>query len=175
MHLEALKNTHEPFPEPTHGAPSLLGKKAKTIVGGVRRGSFLEWLLRKPMSRFGRYQFIPNYFQRNDEMYLALDTRKPTWSAPPPVYHDLLDAVARVGFVESCIGYNFANKIIAVEALKLTRASSPLYYNGVINPVGRNDRLALMGDRVLNLALCEIWFQTENTKRRVMTSLSRRR
>lgn len=41
----------------------------------------------------------------------------------------------------------------------------PLYFDGTIYTIGGNRRLALLGDRVLSLALCEIWFHTENSNR----------
>ncbi|KAG9186568.1 hypothetical protein G6011_09676 [Alternaria panax] len=79
------------------------------------------------------------------------------------VYHDLLDAAARVGRIEERMGYTFKDKMLCIEALKLTSSVIPLYFKGAIHQVDRNNRLALLGDRVLGLALCEVWFQTGNT------------
>jgi len=81
----------------------------------------------------------------------------------PHVYHDLLDAAARVGSLENHLGYRFQNKMTCIEALKLSGIEIPFYYSGSIHNVGKNNRLALLGDRVLSLALCEIWFQTEHS------------
>lgn len=81
----------------------------------------------------------------------------------PRVYHDLLDAAARVGALEQRLGYKFQDKMICIEALKLSDSNTPLYYGGAIHHAGKNNRLALLGDRVLSLAVCEIWFQTERS------------
>ncbi|KAI4641551.1 hypothetical protein J4E93_007648 [Alternaria ventricosa] len=82
---------------------------------------------------------------------------------PPYAYHDLLDAAARVGRIEGIMGYKFKDKMICIEALKTTSATTPLYFNGVVHHIDKNNRLALLGDRVLSLALCDVWFKTGNT------------
>jgi hypothetical protein len=67
-------------------------------------------------------------------------------SPPPKVYHDLLDAAARVGALEERIGYVFKNRMTCIEALKMN--DFPLYYSGTIHECGKNNRLALLGDRM---------------------------
>ncbi|KAH9865718.1 hypothetical protein J1614_009305 [Plenodomus biglobosus] len=81
-------------------------------------------------------------------------------SPPPFFHHDLLHAAVRVGHIEVRTGYNFKNKLLCIEALKRTGKASPLFYRGASVVLDRNNRLALLGDRVLSLALCEIWFHS---------------
>jgi dsRNA-specific ribonuclease len=82
---------------------------------------------------------------------------------PPKFHHDLLDAAARVVSLEVRLGYTFKNRLTCIEALKTTGEWSPIYCDGTVYDVSRNNRLALLGDRVLSLAVCEIWFQTEHS------------
>jgi hypothetical protein len=113
---------------------------------------------------FGPKARIPELFQRRDQIYLALEVQKLQWHVSPPiVYHDLLDAATRVGRIEERIGYTFKDKMLCISALKTTSSVTPLYFKGVVHQADRNNRLALLGDRVLALALCEIWFRTGNT------------
>lgn len=53
--------------------------------------------------------------------------------------------------------------MIGIEALKVTGNAHSLYYDGTVYETGMNNRLALLGDRVLSLALCEIWFHTDHS------------
>jgi len=107
---------------------------------------------------------MPELFERRDRIYFGLEAQKLQWYAPAPIpHHDLLDATARVGRVEERIGYTFKHKMYCIEALKLTPSTTPLYFKGVIINADKNNRLALLGDRILGLALSEIWFYTGNT------------
>jgi dsRNA-specific ribonuclease len=63
------------------------------------------------------------------------------------------------------LGYTFKNRSTCIEALKTSGESWPLYYDGTIYDYSRNNRLALLGDRVLSLVVCEIWFQTERSNK----------
>ena len=53
--------------------------------------------------------------------------------------------------------------MIGIQALKVTGNTHSLYYDGTVYETGMNNRLALLGDRVLSLALCEIWFHTDHS------------
>ncbi|KAH7085707.1 hypothetical protein BKA63DRAFT_598335 [Paraphoma chrysanthemicola] len=122
----------------------------------------LQWFRSEERQHYGAKSRSPDLFRREDMIFFALErgfSHKP--ASPPKVYHNLLDAAARVGTLEQRIGYTFSDKMTCIEALKLTEI--PLYYDGTIYDRGRNNRLALLGDRVLSLALCEIWFHTEHT------------
>lgn len=105
----------------------------------------------------------PHLFQRKDQIFPELEAnRLQLHTSPPIVYHDLVDVAAKVGRVEERIGYNFKNKMLCIEALKLTSSAIPLYFGGKTYHVDRNNRMALLGDRILTLALCDTWFQTGN-------------
>ncbi|KAF2867062.1 ribonuclease III domain-containing protein, partial [Massariosphaeria phaeospora] len=74
-------------------------------------------------------------------------------------------AAAKVSQTEAAIGYTFNNKMLCVEALKMSGSATPLYCNGSVWPVANNNRLALLGDRALGMVICEIWFMTGNSTR----------
>jgi hypothetical protein len=143
----------------------MLGKKKiKRFQDRSGAKELLGWAQPRRRQHFGPKARIPDLFQRRDQVYFALETRQLQWYAPPPIlYHDLLHAVAKVGHIEECIGYIFKDKMTCIEALKTTSTITPLYLKGMIHKVDKNNRLALLGDRVLSLALCEIWFHTGNS------------
>jgi hypothetical protein len=139
-------------------------QKAKRIWDQSRLKEVLGLTQPREHQHFGPRARIPDLFQRRDQIYFALEAQQLQWFArPPPVYHDLLHAAAKVGHIEERIGYVFKDTMTCIEALKVTPTTTPLYYKGVIHKPNRNNRLALLGDRVLGLALCEIWFYTGNT------------
>jgi hypothetical protein len=139
-------------------------KKVKGIWDHSRLKEVLGLGQLSECQHFGPKVRIPDLFQRRDQLYFAMETGQLQWFAPPPaIYHDLLHAAAKVGHIEERIGYIFKDKMTCIEALKVTSTVTPLYYKGVIHKADRNNRLALLGDRVLGLALCEIWFYTGNT------------
>lgn len=124
-------------------------------------GSLFPWTQGHTRQHFGPACRLPDLFERKDRIYLDLYTKRLQWISPPPLYHhDLLHAAVRVGHIEARTGYNFKNKFLCIEALKNTGKNWPLYYKGVVVEIDRNNRLALLGDRVLGLALCEIWFHS---------------
>lgn len=121
----------------------------------------LLWGNSEPPQHFGPKSRIPDLFERKDEMHLKLATQQLEWhELPPPHHHDMLEAAARVGRIEERIQYTFRNKILCVEALKVTTSNSPLFFKGIIHKVKQNNRLALLGDRVLSMVLCGIWYST---------------
>jgi hypothetical protein len=140
-------------------------KKGKSIWDQSRLKQVLGIGQPKQRQHFGPKARILELFQRRDRIYLALEAQQLQWFARPPStgHHDLLHAAAKVGHIEERIGYIFKDKMTCIEALKITPTTIPLYYKGVIHKADRNNRLALLGDRVLGLALCEIWFYTGNT------------
>lgn len=109
---------------------------------------------------FGPKHRISGFFERKDQLLLALEAKTGASKAQnrpiPAVHQDLLEAVANVGQIESRIGYKFKNKLTAVEALM--RTPQPIYYKGLLERKDRNNRLALLGDRLLSLVLCEVWY-----------------
>jgi hypothetical protein len=130
-----------------------------------KTGNYFRVLATEHNDHFGPKVRIPDLFHRKDQVYLNLDAQKLQWLHPPPtiLYHDLLDAAAKVGHIEEQIGYIFKDKMKCIEALKVTSAAAPLYYNGLVQRVERNNRQALLGDRVLSLALTELWYHAGHT------------
>ncbi|KAI1549851.1 hypothetical protein PtrSN001C_001633 [Pyrenophora tritici-repentis] len=149
-----------------HGRISRLFKEnlRKTIPYQHRVNDYF-WGTRGALRQhFGPKARIPELFERRDRVYFTLENQKLKWYAPAPFpHHELLDAAARVGRVEESIGYTFKYKLYCIEALKQTNSTTPLYFQGVVINTDCNRRLALLGDRALDLALSEIWFYTGNT------------
>jgi hypothetical protein len=137
-------------------------KNGKSIWDQSHLKELLGWGQSRQCQHFGPKARIPDLFDRRDQIYFALETQRLQWFTPPPTNnHDLLHAAAKVGHIEERIGYIFKDKMTCIEALKIT--SIPLYYKGVVLKADKNNRLALLGDRVLCLALCELWFWTGNS------------
>lgn len=136
-------------------------------VGNVirtRAERLLLWIQGRQPQHYGPKARIPELFRRRDQAWLAVQAGKLRILEPEPaVYHDLLDAAARVGVLEERLGYTFKNRMTCIEALKVTKSEVPLYYGGLIRHTNQNNRLALLGDRALTLAVCELWFQTEHS------------
>lgn len=108
---------------------------------------------------------IPYLFKSRDPTRHKLETIAPqSWVPRPYNSHDLLEAASKVGLVEAKIGYTFNNKMTCIEAIKTSKRWS-LYFQGTTIEVGTNQRLALLGDRALALALCDMWFQTGRNPR----------
>ncbi|KAL6703261.1 hypothetical protein ACN47E_010049 [Coniothyrium glycines] len=113
-------------------------------------------------------------FKRQDRLFHELPKKQMQFDKPTPAgHHDLLDAAAKVGHIEAKIGYRFKDKSLGIEALKLTSQVMPLHYKGVTETMVRHNRLALMGDRVLSLAVCEMWYGTGNTLEDYSNTLTR--
>jgi hypothetical protein len=124
----------------------------------------VSWLQGRPTQHYGPKIQIPELFQRRDFPYLAMQSGQLRVRARPPLqHHNLLDAAAEVGALEVRLGYTFKNRMTCIEALKVTGPEFPLYFDGTVHTLQKNNRLALLGDRVLSLAVCEIWFQTDHS------------
>ncbi|KAF2856280.1 hypothetical protein T440DRAFT_503916 [Plenodomus tracheiphilus IPT5] len=140
-----------------------LGRKISvpSLVSRIRNrlGDLFSWVQGHERQHFGPTCRIPDLFQRRDQIYFDLLTKRLQWVPPAPeLHHDLLEAAVGVGHVEAHIGYNFKNRLLCIEALKTTGRQWPLYYKGVSEVIGRNNRLALLGDRIIRLALCDMWY-----------------
>ncbi|KAF2833248.1 hypothetical protein CC86DRAFT_376454 [Ophiobolus disseminans] len=141
-------------------------KRTWTFKNTIRTPAarLLLFLRGRQQQHYGPKARIPELFQRRDLPWLAMESGKLRMQAPrPPLSHDLLDAAARVGALEVRLGYTFHNKMLCIAALKNTGSLIPLFWDGVIRHTDRNNRLALLGDRILSLVVCEIWFQTEHS------------
>lgn len=152
------KTIHHRISQKLRSAISMLKTPAEIWHRG---GQFFPWAQRHERQHFGPSCRIQDLFQRWDQIYLDLQSTRLQFISPPPFFHhDLLHAAVRVGHIEVRTGYNFKNKLLCIEALKRTGKASPLFYKGASVVLDRNNRLALLGDRVLSLALCEIWFHS---------------
>ncbi|KAJ4301839.1 hypothetical protein N0V90_003935 [Kalmusia sp. IMI 367209] len=76
----------------------------------------------------------------------------------PLLYHDAFEVATRVVRAENCIGYKFKDKMVCVEALKMSGSNFPLYWQGTVADIAPNNRLALLGDRAMALAMCRFWW-----------------
>jgi hypothetical protein len=115
---------------------------------------------------FGPQSRAPDLWQRKDLVYLSLaDHPTRSIAQAPRLSHDLADAFGKVGVLEERIGYVFRDKMICVQALKTTREAWQMHFDGITYPVAQNNRLALVGDRALELALCQVWYQRGGTAR----------
>ena len=64
----------------------------------------------------------------------------------------------QIALMELIIGRPFDNKRLAVEALN--HGGLPIYLDGAFRTVERNERLALLGDKILDTALVSKWYNT---------------
>ncbi|KAF2447928.1 hypothetical protein P171DRAFT_429523 [Karstenula rhodostoma CBS 690.94] len=104
---------------------------------------------------------LSNFFTRRDTLFFHMSLHPLRFYRPPPTMHlDLFNAATRVARIEEILGYRFGNKMLCLEALKGSRLDIPLYWQGVVTPVADNQRLALIGDRVLGLAVTSMWWNT---------------
>lgn len=125
---------------------------------------FLLWLRGQQLQHYGPKAPIPELFQRRDMPFFALDSGALRMRVSPPMFHhNLLDAAAGVGALEERLGYTFKDRMLCVQALKVSAVHSPLYFDGTVHELGTNNRLALLGDRLLSLVICEKWYQTERS------------
>jgi hypothetical protein len=163
----------------THKSSSLLtvihkSTPFKTTQSGVSH--LLKWISGRQYEHFGATSRIPDLFHRRDRIYFALQAQKLRWNIPPPrTYHDVVEAAQKVAMIEQIIDYEFKDKMLCIEALKVSGENCPLYFSGTIHKVAPNNRLALLGDRTLSLAMCELWFQTGRETSTLLPSLCKAR
>lgn len=80
--------------------------------------------------------------------------------------HELSDIAKRVSRVENDIGYTFENKMLCIEALTADLGEQlPLHWEGNIICRENNTRLAQFGDRILQMVVCDLWFETRLSPR----------
>ncbi|PSN72701.1 ribonuclease III [Corynespora cassiicola Philippines] len=135
---------------------------------------FILWLRGRQRQHSGPRCRIPELFSRKDKIYIDLHTQRLRWHIPAPkVYEDIFDVAKKVNKIEVTFGYTFNDKLLCASALKMSGSNCPLYFGGAIHPLTGNNRLALVGDRVLELALCEMWFKTDKDTFTYSTTNSR--
>lgn len=125
---------------------------------------FNRWIHGLPREHFGPKARVTDLFVRRDTIYYHLASQNLRWHVPPPkLHHDVFDVALRVSKVEEAIGYIFKNRMLCVEALKMSGLYSPLWFGGTVVRVVGNNRLALVGDRALSMAICGLWWKTGNS------------
>ena len=130
--------------------------------------SLMLQLAGKSRQHFGPQSRSPDLWPRQDLMFFSSRDhgRILLDESPKSPLNTLTDAFAKVGAVEERIGYRFNDRMLCIQALQNANGT-PLVFNGTYYPVIRNNRLALLGDRVLSLALCEMWYKSERTPREI--------
>lgn len=106
--------------------------------------------------RFAEIRDLQSFFNRSDTLFFQ------TEDGSLDLHESILEnrfsvftASAFVVCVEGIIGYKFKSRMTCVEALSPKKCL--LIWNGRIEVVESYQRLALLGDRVLALMLCDIW------------------
>jgi hypothetical protein len=64
--------------------------------------------------------------------------------------------------MEHKIGWVFQCKLTAIEALN--SAGQPIFYDGQWHILRRNDQLAIIGDKAIDLVLGVMWYRSTNTE-----------
>lgn len=75
-------------------------------------------------------------------------------------HDDVLSPVAKLASVERRIGYQFSDKLLGITALNASNGSFKFNLAGTERSVDSFKRLALLGDRILNSALCQSWYES---------------
>jgi ribonuclease-3 len=74
---------------------------------------------------------------------------------------------AKIARVEEIIGYTFTDKVLCAEALQTAGfPQDRLTITGTIHLIRTNSRIAVLGDAVMALVLCEVWFPYRNNQRK---------
>lgn len=68
----------------------------------------------------------------------------------------------RLAHVEHEIGRIFEDKLIAIESLNSD--GQPIYYKGGYNNLRRNDNLAIIGDKAIDLVLSIMWYRSRDSQ-----------
>lgn len=72
------------------------------------------------------------------------------------------DLQAKITLAERVIQHSFPNKLLALEALQTS--GNPLVWENKWTRIRKNDNLAVLGDVVLKLVLCDAWYETGRPK-----------
>lgn len=152
--------------------PSLIGSHQSAAfpwdfvnIARTRLERLVARLRKRDYPHYGPKAKIPELFHRRDTAFFALRSGQLHFdrASQPKDCFDLLDLATSVGALESRLGYTFKDRMLCLRALKVDDAPIPLYWSGTMLELSRNNRLALLGDRVLALAICEIWYNTEHS------------
>jgi hypothetical protein len=127
----------------------------KRIDGPVPRPNLMRKSLPKPPQSRSAIELRNQLMQR---MVTDLQSqRRSTRVAVVTVAY----VAQRVAAVESLTGYTFDNKMLCVAALKTSDAGPSLKFGELLVPVPVYNRLALIGDRLLEMQISSQWYETE--------------
>jgi hypothetical protein len=120
----------------------------------------------KNRQHFGPRSRAPDLWPRQDLIHFSIKEMEILSSMPKGT---LINMVTNVGILEERIGYRFKDKMVAVQALKCSPVKMRLSGKGV--PIIENSHLALLGDRVLTAACCDIWYHSGRSRGEVDSEL----
>jgi hypothetical protein len=128
--------------------------------------SLMLQLAGKNRQHFGPRSRAPDLWPRQDLIHFSIKEMDVLSSTPKGT---LINVLTDVGVLEERIGYRFRDKMLAVQALKISLEKIRL--NGADVPIIKNSRLALVGDRVLTAACCDIWYHSGRSRGEVDSEL----
>jgi hypothetical protein len=146
-----------------HPNLSATGRLSQTVTNVW---SFVLQLAGKNRQHFGPRSRAPDLWPRHDLIQFSVNEMKLLPSVPEG---NMINMFTNVGVLEERIGYRFKDKMLAVEALRISKDA--MHLNGVTIPIIKNNRLALMGDRILAAACCDIWYKSGRTTGEVISEL----
>jgi hypothetical protein len=78
-----------------------------------------------------------------------------------------------IGDVEHIIAYAYTNKVWCAEALQMMARETKHVVGETIHIVSKNQNLVVLGDKVLDVVLCKLWFQFRNAESAEAVTLPR--
>jgi hypothetical protein len=119
--------------------------------------SLMLQLAGKNRQHFGPRSRAPDLWPRQDLIHFSIKEMDVLSSTPKGT---LINVLTDVGVLEERIGYRFRDKMLAVQALKISLEKIRL--NGADVPIIKNSRLALVGD---------IWYHSGRSRGEVDSEL----
>jgi hypothetical protein len=145
---------------PSLSAPARLSQTVTNVW------SLMLQLAGKNRQHFGPRSRAPDLWPRQDLIHFSIKEMDVSSSAPKGT---LVNMLTNVGVLEERIGYRFKDKMLAVQALKISLEKMRL--NGAGVSIIKNSHLALLGDRVLTAACCDIWYHSGRSRGEVDSEL----
>ena len=79
----------------------------------------------------------------------------------PPAASNMANLDSNITQLESGIDYIFRDKLLAAEAIQMAAKVAVLYVNGNYHEIRKNDRLAIVGDSILDSMLSIEWYKAK--------------
>ena len=73
-----------------------------------------------------------------------------------------MDITERLAKLEYKIGRIFQDRLTAIEAIN--SIGQPVHYRRTLHAVRRNDELAIIGDKAIDLVLGLMWYRSRDTR-----------